>query len=82
MPSKSPAQAKLMAAAAHTPGGYGGVSQKTGQDFNSADKGGSMLHDAMMNRKRVAQMKKNMGPPDESTESNREKAREKRLGIP
>ena len=25
MPSKSPAQARLMAAAAHTPGGYGGV---------------------------------------------------------
>jgi hypothetical protein len=26
-----------MAAAAHTPGGYGGVSQAVGQEFNAAD---------------------------------------------
>lgn len=39
MPSKSPAQARLMAAAAHTPGGYGGVSQKVGREFNRADSG-------------------------------------------
>ena len=39
MPSKSPAQARLMAAAAHTPGGYGGVPQSVGKDFNQADKG-------------------------------------------
>lgn len=38
MPSKSPAQARLMAAAAHTPGGYGGVPQKVGKEFNAADK--------------------------------------------
>jgi len=82
MPSKTPAQARLMAAAAHTPGGYGGVSQKVGRDFNSADKGSSMLHDAMKNRARVHKMGKHQGPPDEATESNREKAREKRLGIP
>ncbi len=43
MPSKSPAQARLMAAAAHTPGGYGGVPQKVGQEFNKADTGGKML---------------------------------------
>ena len=43
MPSKSPAQARLMAAAAHTPGGYGGVPQKVGKEFNEADKGGKML---------------------------------------
>jgi len=28
-----------MAAAAHTPGGYGGVPQKVGKKFNQADKG-------------------------------------------
>lgn len=38
MPSKSPAQAKLMRAAAHTKGGYGGVPQKVGKDFEAADK--------------------------------------------
>lgn len=39
MPSKTPAQARLMAAAAHTKGGFGGVPQKVGRDFNQADKG-------------------------------------------
>lgn len=43
MPSKSPAQARLMAAAAHTPGGYGGVPQSVGKDFNQADKGTGIL---------------------------------------
>jgi hypothetical protein len=43
MPSKSPAQARLMAAAAHTPGGYGGVPQKVGKDFNKADQGTGIL---------------------------------------
>ena len=38
MPSKSPAQRRLMAAAAHTPGGYGGVPQKVGKEFAAADK--------------------------------------------
>lgn len=37
MPSVSPAQARLMAAAAHTPGGYGGVPQSVGEEFNAAD---------------------------------------------
>jgi len=37
MPSKSPAQRRLMAAAAHTPGGYGGVPQSVGKEFNEAD---------------------------------------------
>lgn len=39
MPSKSAAQARLMAAAAHTPGGYGGVPQSVGEEFNRADEG-------------------------------------------
>ena len=38
MPSKSPAQAKLMNIAAHTKGGYGGVPQKVGKEFHAADK--------------------------------------------
>lgn len=37
MPSKSPSQKRLMAAAAHTKGGYGGVPQKVGKEFNRAD---------------------------------------------
>lgn len=43
MPSKTPAQARLMAAAAHTPGGYGGVPQKVGQEFNQADAGTGII---------------------------------------
>lgn len=37
MPSSSPSQARLMAAAAHTPGGYDGVPQSVGKEFNKAD---------------------------------------------
>lgn len=43
MPSKSKSQARLMAAAAHTPGGYGGVPQSVGRDFNKADKATGIL---------------------------------------
>lgn len=39
MPSKSPAQARLMQAAAHTKGGYDGVPQSVGRDFVLADMG-------------------------------------------
>ena len=39
MPSKSPSQHRLMEAAAHTKGGFGGVPQKVGKEFASADKG-------------------------------------------
>lgn len=38
MPSKSASQHRLMEAAAHTPGGYGGVPQKVGKDYAAADK--------------------------------------------
>ena len=38
MPSTSKSQARLMAAAAHTPGGYDGVPQSVGKEFNDADK--------------------------------------------
>lgn len=38
MPSKSPSQRRLMQAAAHTKGGYGGVPQKVGREFVAADK--------------------------------------------
>ena len=43
MPSRTRAQARLMAAAAHTKGGYGGVPQSVGKDFNSADAGTGIL---------------------------------------
>ena len=42
MPSKSPAQHRLMEAAAHTKGGYGGVPQKVGKEFVKADEGKKM----------------------------------------
>ena len=42
MPSKSPAQHRLMEAAAHTKGGYGGVPQKIGKEFVKADEGKKM----------------------------------------
>lgn len=38
MPIKSPAQRRLMQAAAHTKGGFGGVPQKIGKEFVRADK--------------------------------------------
>ena len=43
MPSTSPAQHKLMEAAAHTPGGYDGVSQSVGREFVAADAEGKMI---------------------------------------
>lgn len=36
MPIVSKAQGRLMRAAAHTPGGFGGVSQAVGRDFVAA----------------------------------------------
>ena len=38
MPSKSKSQKRLMQAAAHTKGGFGGVPQSVGKEFASADK--------------------------------------------
>jgi len=38
MPSKSKSMKRLMAAAAHTKGGFGGVPQSVGKEFASADK--------------------------------------------
>ena len=37
MPAVSPAQERLMQAAAHTPGGYGGVPQSVGKEFTRED---------------------------------------------
>lgn len=39
MPVKSKSQNRLMQAAAHTSGGYGGVPQKIGKEFVLADVG-------------------------------------------
>lgn len=38
MPTKSASQKRLMQAAAHTKGGFGGVPQKVGKEFVKADK--------------------------------------------
>jgi len=54
MPSKSEAQARLMAAVAHgwrKPGG-GGPSRAVAEEFNQADKGGRTLQKAMAHRLR------------------------------
>lgn len=50
MPSKSPAQARMMAGAAHDPAFAKkvGVPQSLAREFNQADKGGKMLHQAML----------------------------------
>jgi hypothetical protein len=70
MPSKSESQARLMAAAAHTQGGFGGVPQSVGEDFNQADKGGKLLSHAMLKQKaRAAALKarsRKVPPPDPS----------------
>ena len=38
MPSRSKSQKRLMQAAAHTKGGFGGVPQSVGKEFAAADK--------------------------------------------
>jgi hypothetical protein len=54
MPSKSPAQARLMAAIAHGwhPTRTKGPPKAVAQEFNEADTGGEMLHRAMVKRLR------------------------------
>jgi len=53
MPSKSPAQARLMAAVAHDPGFAKkvGVPQSVGKEFNQADKGRGILSGAVKIKK-------------------------------
>jgi hypothetical protein len=53
MPSRSPAQARLMAAAAHsaTFAKKVGVPQSVAKEFNSADAGGGLLKEAMKHGK-------------------------------
>jgi hypothetical protein len=60
MPSKSKAQHNLMEAAAHTKGGYGGVSQKVGKEFVNADEGkafksGGLYANIHAKQKRIAE---------------------------
>jgi hypothetical protein len=58
MPSKSPAQHRLMEAAAHTKGGFGGVPQKVGKEFVKADKkmkGGGLYANINAKRERIAE---------------------------
>lgn len=61
MPSKSASQARLMAAAAHTKGGYGGVPQKVGKEFNQADKGTKLLSKAAHGKANSKSTRKNSG---------------------
>jgi hypothetical protein len=53
MPSRSPAQAKMMAAAAHNPAFAKkvGVPVSVAKDFNKADKGTGILRKAMKKQK-------------------------------
>ena len=60
MPSKSPAQKRLMQAAAHTKGGFGGVPQKIGKEFVQADKAknlknGGLYENIHAKRERIAE---------------------------
>ena len=59
MPSKSPAQHRLMQAAAHTKGGFGGVPQKVGKEFARADEGkfkeGGLYANIHAKRERIAE---------------------------
>jgi len=58
MPSKSPAQHRLMEAAAHTKGGFGGVPQKVGKEFVKADKkmkDGGLYENINAKRERIAE---------------------------
>lgn len=60
MPSKSPAQHRLMQAAAHTKGGFGGVPQKVGKEFVKADEGkkfkdGGLYDNINAKRARIAE---------------------------
>ena len=57
MPSKSPSQKRLMEAAAHTKGGFGGVPQNVGKEFVKADrglKGGGLYANIHAKRERIA----------------------------
>ena len=59
MPSKSLAQHRLMEAAAHTKGGFGGVPQKVGKEFAKADKskkfaGGGLYANIHAKQERIA----------------------------
>jgi hypothetical protein len=50
MPSKSPQQARFMAACSHGAGYKSCPSQKVSKEFNQADKGGKMLSSAMKSK--------------------------------
>ena len=58
MPSKSPSQKRLMQAAAHTKGGFGGVPQKVGKEFVKAEnklKEGGLYANIHAKRERIAE---------------------------
>ena len=45
-----------MAAAAHTPGGYDGVPQSVGREFNQADKGTGILEGVIKRKKKMGRL--------------------------
>lgn len=51
MPSVSDKQEKLMRIAAHTKGGYGGVPQKVGKEFEAADEAKAKTKHGAIRRK-------------------------------
>lgn len=53
-----------MAAAAHTKGGYGGVPQSVGKEFNQADKGTAIRH-SMIGKQRKKSQAERLYPPKE-----------------
>jgi hypothetical protein len=70
-----------MSAAAHTPGGYGGVPQSVGRDFNQADKGSAMLKHAMSAQhsvKKFESSKYDKEPPGVKEGSPRDEALDKK----
>ena len=64
MPSKTPKQARTMAAAAHDPkfAKKAGIPQGVAKEFNAADTGTKRLSDAMMGPKNQAPPPKGSAP--------------------
>jgi len=86
MPSKSPAQHRLMEAAAHTKGGFGGVPQKVGKEFVKADsmKKGGLYANLHAKQKRIAEgsgerMRKPGSKGAPTAEAFRESAKTKKM---
>jgi len=69
MPPVSQAQRRLMQAAAHHKGGFGGVSQKVGKEFEAGDKGGKLPERKSKAEKRYGNPRKRKSSPKADYES-------------